>query len=174
MPDVKAIAANIYSRAVKGSPVNPGLPKKLAELVAWMAMHETKGFTSNAWRIDNNGFGYKWVGSRYQVGRGIQASEGDFYGRYANAGDSVDELVDWIYRRRAVGKFPEDLSEITTPEQFATLLKQSGYYGDTVKNYTAGLKRWAIDLAVKGAAFGSLVLFGVAVWGVFKLSRWTK
>lgn len=173
MPDVNAIAAVIYKRASRGTPLNPGVPKKLAELIARQAAHETGGFKSNAWKMDNNAFGYKWVGSRYQIGRGIQSSEGDFYGRYADYMDSVDEVVDWIYRRKAQGLFP-DLATITTAEQYSTLLKNAGYYGDSVDNYTKGLKRWALSLAVKGTAIASVVGLGIAIWAVIKIAKWTK
>lgn len=164
MPDVQAIANSIYNRALQGTPVNVGLPDTLAGFVAQMAAHETGGFTSNAWHQDNNAFGYKYVGSRYQAGPGIASSEGDNYGRYRNYLDSVDEVVDWIYRRQREGIFPADLRSIKTAAQFAQLLKNGKYYGDPVAVYTNGLNNWPIKFAVKATVAGSAILLGLAVW----------
>lgn len=174
MPDKAAIANDIYNQALDGTTVNPGVPATLAAFIVQQAMHETNGFTSNAWIQDKNGFGYKYVGSRYQVGKGIPSSEGDFYGRYADYLDSVREIVDWIYRRQKEGVFPADLRLITTQAQYAQYLKAGNFYGDSVSNYTSGLQRWPVDFLVKAAAGVSLVGLAIAVWAVANLSRWSK
>lgn len=161
--DQSTIANGIFNQALQGSAVNPGVPEPLAALITQQAMHETAGFTSNAWIQDHNGFGYKYVGSRYQSGRGIKASEGDYYGHYPTYQDSVKELIDWIYRRKKAGQFPADLRDITTPEEYAKLLKQADYYGDTIANYLAGLKRWAMTFSRSAAAGGVLIVTAVIV-----------
>jgi uncharacterized FlgJ-related protein len=125
----------IYSDALAD-----GLPDNLSNLVAAQAAHETGDFTSNAYEKDNNCFGYKAVpGGKWQEGNGITSSEGDPYAKYASVENSVHEIVDWIARRQKEGKFPQDLTTITTPLQYATLLKNCGYYGDNIQNYTAGI-----------------------------------
>jgi hypothetical protein len=174
MPDRQTIANNIFHRAMNGTPVNKGVPEALAKLIAQQSMHETGGYTSNAWSENNNGFGYKWVGSRYQDGKGIKASEGDYYGNYDDYLYSVDEVVDWIYRRQKQGLFPADLRDITTPEQYAKLLKDAGYYGDTVATYTAGLKRWAVDFSVAAISVGAVAALCIAVWALANIERWSK
>lgn len=134
----------IYSTARGGSPVNPGLPASLAYLLVSQARHETGNYTSNFFRTNNNLFGYSYSGSRYQSGAGGVADNGQKIASYASLKDSVYELVDWIYRRRAENKFPA-LETIQYPEQYAALLKGAGYYGDTLQNYTAGLKSFFLE-----------------------------
>lgn len=139
---VNAISAGIFNQARAGTSVNPtGLPVDLANLVVAQARHETGNFTSNAFVRHNNAFGYSYVpGARYQTGPGLIADNGQPVASYATVQDSVKEIVDWIYRRLKEGKFPA-LSTIRTPEQYARLLKDAGYYGDTFANYSAALKR---------------------------------
>ena len=143
-----------------GSPVNPGLPDPLASIVLAQTAHESGGYTSNVFRVDNNTNGYKFVGSRYQSGYGLKSPEGDYYGHYRTLQDNIYELVDWIYRRRNEGVFP-DLRTITTPDQYALLLKKAGYFGDNVENYTAGLKRWLSQNPAAVGIGGGLLTIGV-------------
>lgn len=179
VPAIDSISAAIYKAARAGTEVNPGLPETLSLLVVAQAKHETATwdsalkkmipFTSNAFVTDNNLFGYKWVGSRYQSGPGIESSEGDHYGNYDDYRFSVMELVDWIYRRVKEGKFPADLQEIKTAEQYADLLKGAGYYGAPVKEYAGGLKRWFSNTAVKtGAGMLGLIALGVLGYQLLK------
>lgn len=144
-----SVSELIYNVARSGSPFNPGLPDTLARLVVSQAQHETGNFTSNFFRSYNNAFGYSAIaGARYQSGAGSLADNGKPIAVYPSLENSVYEIIDWIYRRRNEGKFPA-LDTITTPDQYAALLKQSGYYGDTVVNYAAGLKRWFSQNPVK-------------------------
>lgn len=120
-----------------------GMPSNMQRLILAQAKHETANFSSNAFKKNNNLFGYKAVsGAKWQIGNGITSSEGNAYAAYSSIEHSVYELCDWITRRQAQGKFPVDLTTITTPEMYATLLKNSSYYGDTVANYTKGLKHF--------------------------------
>ncbi len=157
----------------QGSPVNPGLPDPLAELVLAQTAHESayKGipYNSNVFLTDNNTNGYKYVGSRYQERPGLMSPEGDRYGHYATVRDNIYELIDWIYRRRNEGKFPP-LQTITTPEQYAHLLKNAGYYGDPEEIYLAGLKRWLIDNPVV-VGVGSGVLTIAAIYLIYRVFK---
>ena len=123
---------------IRRTVIEKGLPKAMQNLIVAQAKHETGNFTSNAFKRNNNLFGYKYVGSRYQLSPGITSSEGNAYGFYATIEDSVRELCDWIGRRQKSGVFPSDLSTMTA-SRYAQLLKSAGYYGDTVTVYTAGL-----------------------------------
>mgnify|MGYP001619310353 CR=1 FL=1 len=157
----------IYQTARAGSPVNPGLPAALSYLLVAQAKHETGNFTSNFYKKYNNAFGYSYVsGGKYQTGPGSIADNGQPIASYPNVKSSVYEIIDWIYRRRAEGKFPQDLTTITTPEQYATLLKQSGYYGDTLNNYLNGLKKFFLSNPVATAAGGTglLLIAGILVY----------
>lgn len=140
---IQSLMDRIYNASIAGTPTNPrGLPPALSNLVVSQARHETNNFTSNSFVKFNNGFGYKYTGNKWQSGMGVRSPEGDFYAAYANIENSTREIVDWIYRRMREGKFPANLGDIRTPEQYATLLKNAGYYGDDLENYIAGLKRW--------------------------------
>lgn len=142
----------IYDQARAGTLYNPGLPDRLARLLTAQACHETGNFTSAIFRDDNNAFGYSYVpGAIYQAGPGRLADNGQYAAHYANVRDSTRELVDWIYRRVAKGQFPADLRLITTTEQYAHLLKQADYYGDTEANYTAGINRCLTALVLHTA-----------------------
>jgi len=117
-----------------------GMPDNMCKLIESQSKHETDLYTSNAFRKNNNCFGYKTVkGGKWQTGAGITSSEGDPYASYPSIENSVHELTDWIKRRMHEGRFPADLKTIKSPADYAILLKRCGYFGDTVGNYTAGL-----------------------------------
>ena len=129
------IGALIYATAF-----GDGMPENMCSLIEAQSKHETDEYTSNAFRKNNNCFGYKAVkGGKWQIGSGITSSEGDPYASYASIENSVHELTDWIKRRQFAKRFPADLKEVQTPQQYALLLKACGYFGDTVGNYTSGL-----------------------------------
>lgn len=126
----------IYNQATAN-----GMPLQLAALIVAQARHETGNYTSAAFTNCNNCFGYKYVGQDIAT-QCIKSSEADFYAGYDTINDSVTELTDWISRRQDEGKFPADLSTITTPDNYAALLKNAGYYGDSLTNYTNALIKW--------------------------------
>lgn len=141
----------IFSSLVSG-----GIPQTLAQLVAAQSGHETAGWTSNVYLTDNNAFGYGYNGTSYKV--------------YAAVEDSAADLVGYLNRRVADGSFPP-LDQITTPDQYAALLKQAGYYSDTETNYLNGLENWLNDnlgtVAVVAGGSGLiivLVLLALAFW----------
>ena len=118
-----------------------GIPQILATIIVAQARHETANYTSNVFKSCNNCFGYGYVGQN-TARSCLPKPEGGTYAGYNSIEDSVRELVLWIRRRQAEGKFPKDLSAIVTPDQYATLLKNSGYYGDSITNYANGLIYW--------------------------------
>jgi hypothetical protein len=109
------------------------MPEPLAQLIAAQAAHETGNFTSPVFIDCNNAFGYNAVRS-FCTGHSI-------YQNYPTVADSVHELTGWIRRRLSEGNFPA-LVTITSPAQYATLLKQNGYFSDSVNNYTAGIQKY--------------------------------
>lgn len=131
----------IYEQARQGTPVNPGLPDRLASYLVAQACHETGDFTSPIFEDDNNAFGYSYVGSRYQAGPGRMADNGQYAAHYRTVRDSVRELVDWIYRRRNEGIFPANLQAVASLSQYVSLLKRSSYFEDSEANYFAGSQR---------------------------------
>lgn len=138
MNAVQTDAANrIYSAAIAGNSVNPGLPVALAKLLVGQSGNETRDWTSHFFTDYNACFGYSCVpGAKWQSGCSTtNADNGVKIAAYKSIEDSTQEMVDWIYRRRKEGKFPSDLSTITTPTQYANLLKSSGYYQAPVSVY---------------------------------------
>lgn len=144
-----------------------GMPVTLSLLLIAQAKHETGNFTSNFFRQYNNAFGYSYVaGGRWQLpGGGSVADNGQPIAAYASVENSTNEIVDWIKRRQSQGKFPADLNTITSPDQYASLLKNAGYFGDTLANYAAGLRSFfATPAGNFSIALGGLMLVGVAYY----------
>lgn len=138
--EISKIESLVYKSAIKN-----GMPVKLAELITAQSKHESNNYQSNVFIRNNNLFGYKWAGQKIaKKGTPAPGSEGPngFYAKYITVGDSVKELTDWIKRRQKGHKFPQDLSLIKTPELYAGLLKNAGYYGAPLSVYLAGLKRY--------------------------------
>ncbi len=127
---------------VQSVAASDGMPPVLAKLIAAQAAHETGWFSSNAFKQNNNLFGYKYVrGAKWQLGAGRTSTEGDPYAKYATIDDSIHELTAWIKRRQRDDLFPADLTTIETPTEYANLLKACGYYGAPVQEYVSGLTR---------------------------------
>lgn len=133
--------------------LNDGIPDPLATLVTAQSGHETNGWTSNVFLQNNNAFGYGFTGSSYKAYDSVEAS--------------ADELAAYLGRRVADGSFP-DLSTITTADQYAALLKQAGYYGDTTTNYAAGIARWfAANIPLASGTLG-IIAAGLLFWYLAK------
>ena len=161
---ITAYSNEILNTATAGTAKNPkGLPATLAALLVAQARHESGNFGSNFFVKYNNAFGYSRDSrSVYQVAGGTVADNGVPIGVYKNVADSTREIVDWIYRRVAEGKFPVNLSVINTPDEYAQLLKDAGYYEDSFTNYAQGLKSFFTSPKTHGALI--LVGMGFAAW----------
>jgi uncharacterized FlgJ-related protein len=120
----------MYQDLIFSTAIDDGMPAALANLIAAQAAHETGNFTSAVFIDCNNAFGYNAVRS-FCLGHSI-------YQNYPTVQDSVHELTGWIKRRLAEGNFPR-LDTITTAQQYAQLLKDNGYFSDSVQNYANGI-----------------------------------
>lgn len=163
--------SRIYTKAT-----NDGMPALLASFIVYQAAHETANFASRVFLSCNNINGYKWIGQSTAAGPCLQSPEGDYYAKYNSVEDSVHEQTQWIRRRQSEGKFPADLNSITTIDQYAQLLKNCGWYGDSVSNYTAGLYTWMQYLGnyfmtAAGAAAGGSALLAILVLGYLYYHR---
>jgi len=140
-----------------------GIPALLAGFITAQAAHETGGFTSAVFISCNNCFGYDYIGQSTAAG---PCSNHSPYAAYSSIEQSADELIAWIGRRQDDGIFPADLNSITNSDQYAQLLKDAGYYGDSVSNYAAGIRAWlnSLSLEQKAAGGGGLlvILLGAA------------
>ena len=144
-------------------------PDQLSKLIVAQAKHESANYTSKVFKENNNLFGYKFVGqSLASKGTKAPANEGDYYAKYKSVKDSVLELIKWIQRRQKENKFPADLSTITTPGQYAQLLKQSGYYGDKVTTYTNALTKWLKTVSVTAAGASAGLIIGIVSFFLLK------
>lgn len=164
-----SIEQTIYNIAVKDG--MPAGPDRLAEFIVAQSKHETGNYTHRFFTVGNNAFGYSYnKDSRWQLDKGGPlADNGVAIAQYRSVEDSVHEFTDWIKRRQKEGKFPADLKTITTPDQYAGLLKSSGYYHDTVAKYSAALSRWYIQvksMALKYKKEIGLVLAAAALVGI--------
>jgi len=154
----------IYNKAL-----SDGMPTILATFIVAQARHETGNYTSNVFNTCNNAFGYKWVGQS-NASPCTGSPEGNSYAKYVSLEDSVHELTLWIKRRQKESKFPASLTAITTPDQYAALLKESGYYGASLQTYLNGLLAALSklgQLAVSptgGAVLLVLVAIGIIIW----------
>lgn len=150
-----------------------GFPPFLSMLMGAQAAHETDNFTSNVFRKCNNAFGYKSLSTSTDC---TGSPEGNSYKFYRNLEDSAKEVVNWIKRRQREGKFPADLSSVKTANQYATLLKNAGYYGDPIGVYEGGLTRYSFipTDSVKTAGVGiGTVLVGIATIYMLR-TMWKK
>lgn len=152
----------IYNEAIK-----QGMPPTLANLIVAQAKHETGNFTSNVFKTCNNAFGYKHVGQKLSLGPcgNPPANEGAArYAKYQSVSDSTKEICQWIKRRQSTGVFPANLASITSPAQYAQLLKAGGYYGDTVTNYTNALIKFFKDNIAPAAGISAGVILALGVF----------
>lgn len=162
-----------YEQRIYNKALSLGMPQFVATCIVLQAAHETAGFTSNVFKSCNNLNGYKWVGQSTALGPCLKSPEGDFYAKYATIEDSVTELVAWIKRRQKDGKFPADLNTITSLNQYAELLKNSGWYGDTVYNYVNGLYYWSQKLVdtFKNPIVGTSAILVLMILGILALKK---
>lgn len=131
-----------YENTILTTATNTGIPRTLAQLIIAQAKHETNNFTSKVFTENTNAFGYKHIeGGRFQMQAGRRSPEGNQYAHYSTLENSTRELIAWIHRRLVERKFPQ-LDTITTPTQYAALLKKCGYYTDRTSTYATGLKKW--------------------------------
>lgn len=145
--------------------MSDGMPAYLSDLIVAQTKHETGNYTSNAFTLLDNAIGYEYYpGSDWQLpDPGFIADNGQPLARYATVQDSIHELTAWIKRRQRSYDFPQDLNDITSAGQYATLLKNAGYYGDNVTNYTNGILRY-FKANVGAVSLVGLFLVGIAVY----------
>ena len=108
-----------------------------AEILYCQWYHETAGFTSELCLKYNN-----LAGVTQTQPNDLPQPDGDYY--YMQ----FDDLRDWA---RYFGKFIRlfdgvaNSTDFTIPE-YATALKEEGYFGDTLENYIAGMTvAWEIS-----------------------------
>lgn len=108
--------------------------RKLLPYIIAQAKVESADFSSNVYQVDNNMFGMK-VNSRPLETPGLMSPEGNRYAHYARDFDSIRDFVAWL----AQTGFPTQVSGV---EEYATKMKQRGYYGPSAFEYQQNLNLW--------------------------------
>lgn len=137
-----SVATRIFNQCIRGTDINPGVPAALAQLMTGQSFNETNGWTSNFYVNYNNGFGISCDPS-WKRATGCSSEDADNgvpVGVYDSVEDSAMDVIDWIYRRVNDGKFPSDLSTITTADQYANLLHNAGYFTSSASSYASRIK----------------------------------
>jgi len=165
--DKAAIDTAIYNQAI-----SMGMPAEVAKLIVAQARFESADYNSRLFNDWNNAFGYKWVGQKkWANGPAFAApnqdaggnADGGTYAAYNNVQDSTGELVDWLKRRQAEGKF--SIASLTTPAAYASALKGSGYYGISSSEYGSGLLAKLGKIAIEvGGTLGAIALLAAGVF----------
>ena len=120
---------NVQEPYWEAAQVAAGISGAKAELLYAQFAHETGNFTSELCREYNNLAGVTQVEPN-----DLPQPDGQFY--YMK----FDDLSHWA---RYFGKFIrlfDGAVEAQTIEEYATALKNEGYYGDTLDNYIEGMK----------------------------------
>ena len=125
----------IYDSAIKG-----GFTPTSAKLVVAQSRHETANYTSPVFKRTNNLFGMKFVNQKLAITDNKKSPEGDYYARYRNPKDSVDDAVGRLFNITMRGVTPSQLKNAKTPEEYSNLQKKRGYFGDEVAVYIKGIK----------------------------------
>ena len=153
------------SQLIYDTAISRGLSDTTAKLLVGQSAHETGNWTSNAFKNHYNGFGYTYyAGSKWQTGKkGLIADNNQPVADYKNLSDSTNEVIDWLKRRQAEGKFKID--DLNTPEKYAKALKDNSYYGATYNTYLkgmiSGIQKWAGNLTTTTkVSIGSVLVLG--------------
>jgi flagellum-specific peptidoglycan hydrolase FlgJ len=125
-----------------------------ARLIVAQARLESADYTSNVFKNNANMYGMKYIGQSLAT-RGTLAPinersakcrntgvcvNNDYYAKYNNPQDSASDVIIRLYSKTIKEVTPEQLKNAKTPIEFATLLKQRGYFGVTASQYATGLK----------------------------------
>lgn len=145
---------NSISSLIYNTALADGMPEILARLIVGQAKHESGNYKSKFAVKYKSLFGYMKSNSKWQIETsGSKADNNAEIAEYATFEDSVHEMTSWIKRRVKDGRFPKDLSTITTPLQYATLLQNCGYFQGWKKYtkeqnlafYAKGIEKGLVD-----------------------------
>jgi Mannosyl-glycoprotein endo-beta-N-acetylglucosaminidase. len=133
---------NYLQNTVYKTAINAGVNDVPARLIVSQFAHESANFTSPVFIRNNNPMGMKVPSVRkspYILGAGSKAPSNEGatpYARYASLTDATLDFLHWL-------KFNHvNPNSLTTPEIYASVLKSKGYYGASISDYTAAMKRF--------------------------------
>lgn len=143
-----------YDQIIYDTAIKEGFNPQAARFIVAQARFESADYSSNIFKKNFNTSGMKYIGQPLaKKGSIAPASErsakcktdnvcvnSDYYASFQSVADSAKDKIQRNYNITIKGVTPQQLKSATTPEEFARLLKQRGYYGDTESNYARGLK----------------------------------
>lgn len=143
-----------YDQIIYNTAIKQGFTPTAAKFVVAQARYESANYTSNVFNNNNNTSGMKYIGQPLAT-RGTLAPaaersstcrnggncvNSDYYAKFASVEDSANDVIGRLYNITKGGVTPQQLKNAKTPEEFAQLLKARGYYGESVKDYAAGIR----------------------------------
>lgn len=147
-----------------------GVPDTVAKLMIAQSKQETGEFTSAVFKDDHNGFGMKVPSVRkdpYIKGPSshTQLKEGTVpYAAYENLSDSTKSLINWMQYNKIKWE------DIDTPEKYATVLKNKGYYGDALATYMYRVSMFYDKIKNVVYKYRTHIDWALATGGVFVLA----
>jgi hypothetical protein len=121
----KEIDQAIYNTAIK-----QGFNPIAAKFIIGQARFESADYTSFVFRLNNNTSGIKFIGQPHAQ-KGTLSPEGDYYAKFDTIQDAINDKIVRLYNINMRGVTPKQLKDSTSADDFARLLKQRGYYGNT-------------------------------------------
>lgn len=134
---IGSVSFLLFRNLTKATPKNSLWLKfsKYGKYAAWIeaqAKHESANYTSDVFKRSNNPFGMKNAKKRKQLGKEV---EGDPYRHYANIGEAIRDYI--LYLKEF--KVPTNIGSY---ESYVRMLKQNGYFSDSIVNYLTGIERF--------------------------------
>lgn len=139
------------SQRIYNTAIADGMPEFIADCLVGQSIFETNYYRNKHTKESNAYFSYSYYPkSKWQVpGGGSIADNKVKVAKYKSLEDSVHEMTDWIKRRQKDGKFPKDLNEIKTIDDYAKLMQDAHFFmgwqkytpEQNLELYTEGIKQ---------------------------------
>jgi|LakMenE18May11ns_1017448.scaffolds.fasta_scaffold9909733_2 hypothetical protein len=151
-----------YDQIIYETALNEGFNPEAAKLIVAQARFESADYTSNVFKKNLNTSGMKFIGQKLAT-RGSIAPlsersnrcksdnvcvNSDYYASFKSVADSAKDKIQRNYNITMRGVTPQQLKSVKNADEFATLLKKRGYYGDSEANYSRGLKSKLLRIQV--------------------------
>ena len=159
-----------YDNIIYNAAIKSGFTKISALLVVAQARLESADYTSNVFQKNNNLFGMKYV-KQPLAEKGTKSPEGDYYAKYKNVTDSINDLIKRNYNLLIGGVSPQELKNSTDSSDFANKLKKRRYFGATAQNYAAGLVSKLKKIDTTKLAVGSGIIIIIIASILFIIMR---
>jgi uncharacterized FlgJ-related protein len=151
-----------YDQLIYNTAIKQGFKPVAAKLIVAQARFESADYTSNVFKANNNTSGMKFIGQplatrgslapKNERSKTCQAGgaciNSDHYAKFANVQDSATDKIVRLYSITKGGVSPEQLKNVKGADEFASLLKKRGYYGDKESIYASGLKAKLLRIQV--------------------------